>query len=49
MGHDSASKHVNQLLCDYPANAVLQRVGIIESILNTLSSIATNTSDGKTN
>ena len=47
MGHALAGQLASDVLSDFPANAVLQRVGLIESIMNTLLSVTSYDSEGK--
>jgi hypothetical protein len=38
MGHQLAGRLAFDVLYDFPANAILQRVGLLESMLNLLAS-----------
>ena len=42
MGHHSAGRLVFDALMDYPANAILQRVGLLESMMNLLTAVDTH-------
>ena len=45
MGHQLAGRLALDTLYDFPANAILQRVGLLESMLNLLASSTTTQND----
>lgn len=47
MGHDLGRQLASDVLSDFPANAVLQRVGLIESIMNVLSTVVPHDEEGE--
>jgi hypothetical protein len=42
MGHDSSLLLLFDLLMDFPVNAILQRVGLIETLLDVIGSTVVN-------
>ena len=42
MGHDSSRLLMNDILSDFPVNAILQRVGLLETLLDIIGSAILN-------
>lgn len=42
MGHDSSRLLMNDILFDFPVNALLQRVGLLETLLDVIGSAVLN-------
>lgn len=46
MGHDSCPLLIFDVLSDFPANAILQRVGLLETLLDIIGSVMSSEEQG---
>lgn len=47
MGHDTCTSLLFDVLSDFPANAILQRVGLLETLLDVIGSVVLSEEQGQ--